>query len=160
MLANQIKSEILKLEGPVVIFGAGGFIGSNLFRHILQYRNDVYAITSKEPFIPWRIDDLQEDRIIHTDITEKNDLKRLFAKYQFRTIFDLAAYGAYAKQKDVHLIYQTNIIGLLNLLEVSNAYNIKAFVHAGSSSEYGLNCKEPLENAELHPNSHYSVTKA
>jgi nucleoside-diphosphate-sugar epimerase/glycosyltransferase involved in cell wall biosynthesis len=160
MLANQIRSEILKLEGPIVIFGAGGFIGSNLFRQILQYRDDVYAITSKEPFIPWRIDDLRDDRILHTDITDKDSVKRLFAQYPFKTIFDLAAYGAYSKQNDVGLIYQTNVIGLLNLLEISNAFNIRAFVHAGSSSEYGLNCKEPLETAELQPNSHYAVTKA
>lgn len=160
MLLNQIKSEIQKLEGPIVIFGAGGFIGSNLFRQILQYRDDVYAITSKEPFIPWRIDDLREDRIIHCDITDKNSLKRLFTQHSFKTIFDLAAYGAYSKQSDVNLIYQTNIIGLLNLLEVASALNIRSFVHAGSSSEYGINCKEPLENAELHPNSHYAVTKA
>src|SRR5882757_796315 len=115
MLSNQIRSEILKLEGPIVIFGAGGFIGSNLFRQILQYRDDVYAITSKEPFIPWRIDDLREDRILHADITDKDSVKRLFAQYPFKTIFDLAAYGAYAKQSDVALIYQTNVIGLLNL---------------------------------------------
>lgn len=159
MLSNQIKTEVQKLEGPIVIFGAGGFIGSNLFRQILQYRDDVFAITSK-PFITWRIDDLREDRIIHADLTDKNSLIKLFQQHQFKTIFHLAAYGAYAKQNDVKLIYQTNIIGLLNLLEVSSAYNIKAFVHAGSSSEYGLNCKAPLESAELSPNSHYAVTKA
>jgi len=159
MLSNQIKTEIQKLEGPIVIFGAGGFIGSNLFRQILQYRDDVYAITSK-PFITWRIDDLREDRIIHADLTDKNSLTKLFQQHQFKTIFHLAAYGAYSKQNDVKLIYQTNIIGLLNLLEVSGAYKIRAFVHAGSSSEYGLNCKEPLESAELSPNSHYAVTKA
>lgn len=160
MLSSQIKSEILKLEGPIVIFGAGGFIGSNLFREILQHREDVYAITSKEPFIPWRIDDLRADRIIHADITDRNSLEKLFSQHHFKTIFDLAAYGAYAKQNDVKLIYQTNVIGLLNLLEVCAPYKIRAFVHAGSSSEYGLNCKEPLESAQLHPNSHYSVTKA
>jgi polyisoprenyl-phosphate glycosyltransferase len=160
MLFNNIKSEVQKLEGPIVIFGAGGFIGSNLFRQILQHRDDVYAITSKEPFIPWRIDDLRADRIIHADITDVHSLNKLFNQYRFKTIFDLAAYGAYSKQNDVKQTYQTNVIGLLNLLEVSSAYNIKAFVHAGSSSEYGLNCKEPLENAELMPNSHYAVTKA
>jgi dolichol-phosphate mannosyltransferase len=160
MLANQIKKEIQKLEGPIVVFGAGGFIGSNLFRTILSYREDVYAITSKEPFIPWRIGDLREDRIIHADITDQPGLKELFGRYRFSTIFDLAAYGAYSKQTDVDLIYRTNVIGLLNLLQVSGAYNIRAFVHAGSSSEYGLNCAAPPENAELHPNSHYSVTKA
>ncbi len=160
MLSDLIKKEIQKLEGPIVVFGAGGFVGSNLFRTILQYREDVYAVTSKEPFIPWRIDDLREDRIIHADITDQSGLKRLFERHRFKTIFDLAAYGAYAKQTDVKLIYQTNVIGLLNLLEVSSAYSIRAFVHAGSSSEYGLNCAAPSENAELHPNSHYSVTKA
>lgn len=159
MLFNQIKSEVQKLEGPIVVFGAGGFIGSNLFRYILKYRDDVYAITSKEPFIPWRIDDLRDDRIIHCDINDKNNLTKLFNQHRFKTVFDLAAYGAYSKQNDVKLIYQTNIIGLLNLLEVCSSLNIKAFVHAGSSSEYGLNSKAPLENAELQPNSHYSVTK-
>ena len=159
MLADQIKTEIQKLEGPIVVFGAGGFIGSNLFRQILQYRDDVYGITSKELFIPWRIDDLRSDRIIHANITEISGLKSLFQQHSFKTVFDFAAYGAYAKQSDVKLIYQTNLIGLLNLLQVSSSYNLKAFVHAGSSSEYGLNCKEPLENAELFPNSHYAVTK-
>ena len=94
MLADQIKTEIQKLEGPIVVFGAGGFIGSNLFRSILQYRNDVYAVTSKEePYTPWRIDDLRTDRIIHADITNINSLKNLFQQHQFKTIFDLAAYS-------------------------------------------------------------------
>jgi polyisoprenyl-phosphate glycosyltransferase len=160
MLTNQINAEVRKLEGPIVVFGAGGFIGSNLFRHLLDNREDVFAITSKEPFIPWRIDDLREDRIIHCDITDRGSLEKLFAKYHFKTIFHLAAYGAYSKQNDAKLIYKTNVVGLLNLLEVSSAYSIRAFVHAGSSSEYGLNAKEPLENAELVPNSHYAVSKA
>jgi polyisoprenyl-phosphate glycosyltransferase len=160
MLSSQIKTEIRKLEGPIVVFGGGGFIGSNLFRTILQYRDDVYAVTSKEPFIPWRIDDLKADRIIHADLTDISSLKKLFNSNHFKTIFHLAAYGGYSKQNDTKLIYQTNVIGLLNLLEVSSPYKIRAFVHAGSSSEYGLNCKEPLETAELHPNSHYAVTKA
>ncbi|MEO8770340.1 MAG: NAD-dependent epimerase/dehydratase family protein [Ferruginibacter sp.] len=159
MLDAQIKTEVQKLTGPIVVFGAGGFIGSNLFRYILKYRDDVYAITSTS-YVPWRIDDLQEDRIIRADITNKNELENLFKEKRFKTIFDLAAYGAYSKQTDVNLIYKTNVIGLLNLLEISSAYNIRAFVHAGSSSEYGLNCEAPLENADMQPNSHYSVTKA
>jgi len=159
MLEVNIKTEVRKLEGPIVVFGAGGFIGSNLFRYILQYRDDVYGITSTS-FVPWRIDDLREDRIIRADITNRNDLANLFGQHKFKTIFDLAAYGAYSKQTDVKLIYKTNVTGLLNLLELTAGYNIKAFVHAGSSSEYGLNCKAPLENAELLPNSHYAVTKA
>lgn len=158
-LRDNIKENILKLEGPIIIFGAGGFIGANLFKNIIEIRNDCYAITSK-PFIPWRLDDVDPEYIVHANIIKKPEIENLFNRLKPKTIFDLAAYGAYSKQADVDLIYQTNFIGLLNLLEVSSAFSIKAFVHAGSSSEYGLNCKEPLEEDMLLPNSHYAVTKS
>jgi len=32
-----------KLQGPIVVFGAGGFIGANLMRALLQVRDDCYA---------------------------------------------------------------------------------------------------------------------
>jgi nucleoside-diphosphate-sugar epimerase/glycosyltransferase involved in cell wall biosynthesis len=158
-LKEKIQQEVLKLQGPIVIFGAGGFIGANLFRQIVQYRDDVFAVTSK-PFIPWRLDDCNPKQILHCNITKKHELKELFAQHSFKTIFTLAAYGAYSKQSDVDLIHETNYIGLLNLLEISSVFNIRAFVHAGSSSEYGLNAAAPSEDALLSPNSHYAVTKA
>ncbi len=142
-----------------MIFGAGGFIGANLFRQIAQYRQDVFAVTSK-PFIPWRLDDCDHKKILHCNITKKSDIEQLFEEHQFKTIFTLAAYGAYSKQDDIDLIHETNYIGLLNLLELSSKFSIKAFIHAGSSSEYGLNCAAPNEDAPLQPNSHYAVTKA
>jgi nucleoside-diphosphate-sugar epimerase/glycosyltransferase involved in cell wall biosynthesis len=158
-LEEKIQQEILKLEGPIVVFGAGGFIGANLVRKILAYRSDVFAVTSK-PFIPWRLDDISPKNILHCNITKKNQLDEIFSKHRFKTIFDLAAYGAYSKQDNVDLIYETNLIGLLNLLEISAQFSIKAFVHAGSSSEYGLNASAPKEDDVLLPNSHYAVTKA
>ncbi len=159
MLQEKINEEIKKLHGPIVIFGAGGFIGANLMRSVLAIRNDVYAITSK-PFIPWRLDDLDEKNILHCDITDLQKVTALFDKYNFKTIFDLAAYGAYSKQDDVYKIYKTNFTGLLNLLEVSSKFSIFSFVHAGSSSEYGLNSAAPLENQSTLPNSHYAVSKS
>lgn len=158
-LHDKIQAEVLKLEGPIAVFGAGGFIGANLVRNILQYRTDVFAITSK-PFIPWRLDDINPENVLHCNITKKDQIDRIFSEHRFKTIFDLAAYGAYSKQSDVELTYETNFIGLLSILEVSSQYNIKAFVHAGSSSEYGLNAAAPKEDDPLSPNSHYAVTKA
>lgn len=158
-LEEKIAAEVARLEGPIVVFGAGGFIGANLVRRLLNYRKDVYAVTSK-PFVPWRLDDISPKHILHCNIIKKDQLEKLFSDYSFKTIFDLAAYGAYSKQADVDLIYETNFLGLLNLLETSSRYSIKAFVHAGSSSEYGLNAAAPKEDAPLLPNSHYAVTKA
>lgn len=157
-LQEKIQEQVLQLQGPIVVFGAGGFIGANLVRAILQYRTDVFAVTSK-PFVPWRLDDIPANHILHCNITNKNQLEDLFSRHAFKTIFDLAAYGAYSKQSDVELTYETNLNGLLNLLEISSQYSIRAFVHAGSSSEYGLNAAAPREDAPLVPNSHYAVTK-
>ena len=124
---------------------------------LLSTRNDVYAITSK-PFIPWRLSAVEKN-ILHCDITKKDQVEELFSTYGFKTIFDLAAYGAYSSQDITEKIYQTNFLGLLNLLEVSSRFNINSFVHAGTSSEYGLNSKAPAEDSVLLPNSHYAVSK-
>jgi polyisoprenyl-phosphate glycosyltransferase len=158
-LQERIQTEALKIEGPIVVFGAGGFIGANLVKTLLRYRQDVFAVTSK-PFIPWRIEDIDPKKILHCNITKKDQIEKIFDQHSFKTIFDLAAYGAYSKQNDVDLIYETNFIGLLNLLEISSQFSIKSFVHAGSSSEYGLNASAPKEDDPLKPNSHYAVTKA
>jgi dolichol-phosphate mannosyltransferase len=159
LISDKIKLQVQQLEGPVLVIGAGGFIGANLFRHILGWRKDVYATTSK-PFIPWRLDDIPPTHILHANITKRTEVEKLFSDFHFKTVFDLAAYGAYSKQNDVDLIHQTNYLGLLNLLETASRYSVKAFIHAGSSSEYGLNCVAPTECDELIPNSHYAVTKA
>ncbi|MBC7381646.1 MAG: NAD-dependent epimerase/dehydratase family protein [Bacteroidia bacterium] len=158
MLTEKIKSEVLNLQGPIVVFGAGGFIGANLVRTILTYRNDIYAVTSK-PFIPWRLDDISPKHILHGNINKKDQVNKLFENNRFRTIFDLVAYGAYSKQDNIDLTYETNILGFLNILETASKFSINAYVHAGSSSEYGLNASAPKEDDPFMPNSHYAVTK-
>jgi nucleoside-diphosphate-sugar epimerase/glycosyltransferase involved in cell wall biosynthesis len=157
-LQEKMLEEIKRLHGPIVVFGAGGFIGANLFRQICRSRQDVFAVTSK-PFIPWRLDDVNPAQVLHCDITKKDHVEGLFRARPFATVFDFAAYGSYSKQADVDLIYRTNFTGLLNLLEIASQYSMKAFVHAGSSSEYGLNCAAPSEDSVLQPNSHYAVSK-
>jgi len=44
----SLKSEVEKLQGPIVVFGAGGFIGANLMRALLQVRDDCYAVTHQK----------------------------------------------------------------------------------------------------------------
>jgi len=155
---TELKDKIKKLEGPIFVFGASGFIGVNVFNEIFAERNDIYAITH-DATNAWRLKllNIPHNNIVHCDITSFISVKNIFEKYKPKTVFNLAAYGAYSKQKDVRLIYETNVNGTVNILE--NCADIKAYVHAGSSSEYGTNSAAPNENDPLEPNSHYAASK-
>ena len=52
------------------------------------------------------------------------------------------------------------MLGTLNILEAAADQGFEAFVHAGSSSEYGFKDHPPGENEWLEPNSYYAVGKA
>jgi nucleoside-diphosphate-sugar epimerase/glycosyltransferase involved in cell wall biosynthesis len=153
-LADQIRA----LDGPIVVFGAGGFIGSNLLRALLAVRPDCFGVTHQR-YIGWRLVDLPVANLLYADLTDKASLQRLLAERDFRTIFNFAAYGGYSKQQDPDLIYRTNLLGTVDLLEIAAAQGFSAFINAGSSSEYGLNSAAPGEEAALVPNSHYAVSK-
>jgi polyisoprenyl-phosphate glycosyltransferase len=152
---------IKNLEGPIFIFGAGGFIGVNLFNALFAHRKDVYAIT-QDPRNNWRFiaNNIPADNIVSCDINDIIILKDTLAAYKPRTIFNLAAYGAYSKQKEYKKIYNTNFNSAINIIEMLKEDGFAAYIHAGSSSEYGMNSAGPLEDATLVPNSHYAVSKA
>jgi nucleoside-diphosphate-sugar epimerase len=154
----NISNNILSIKGPILVFGSSGFVGSNLIQEILKYRSDCYAITHN-PRSAWRLKlmSIPEKNIIHCDITYKKSVQNVFNKIKPKTIFNLSAYGAYSKQQNINLIYETNLIGTINILD--ECKDIFAYIHAGSSSEYGDNSSSPHENDALLPNSHYSVSK-
>ena len=67
---------------------------------------------------------------------------------------------AYEHQDDVHAALETNLQATVVLLQTAMRIGFESFVHAGSSSEYGLKDHAPLENEGLEPNSYYAVMKS
>ncbi|WP_234734127.1 NAD-dependent epimerase/dehydratase family protein [Tellurirhabdus bombi] len=153
-----VTDKILQLKGPIFVFGASGFIGANLFDQIFKVRKDCYALTH-DATKAWRLKllDVPAENVIHCDITSLNSVRETFDHYKPKTIFNLAAYGAYSKQKNVNLTYDTNVTGTVNILETCTSETV--YIHAGSSSEYGFNCTAPKETDRVEPNSHYAVSK-
>ena len=160
MTPNELREKVLKLQGPIFVFGAGGFIGINLFNTIFRYRKDVYAIT-QDPHNNWRfiVNNIPSGNILSCDINELIILNNTLEEYKPKTIFNLAAYGAYSRQKEYRKIYNTNFNSAVNIIEQLKTPGFAAYVHAGSSSEYGMNSAAPPEDAPLVPNSHYAVSK-
>lgn len=155
-----MQNEIKKLKGPIIIFGAGGFIGINLLLAILRFRTDVIGI-SRDAKHSWRFRTacISSKNLLTCNMSERKSLERVIRNIAPQTIFNLAAYGAYANQADVEKIYETNFSSTISLLEIAKQSGFHAYIHAGSQSEYGLNASAPKENEELIPNSHYAVSK-
>src|SRR3954469_13072693 len=104
---QELQEKIKKLEGPIFVFGASGFIGANIANDIRTVRDDCYAITHNSNSA-WRLKllDIPSTNILHCDITSSVSVQNIFDAYKPKTVFNLAAYGAYSKQSNVNLIYE------------------------------------------------------
>ena len=153
----DINKHILSLEGPILVLGASGFIGANLFKMLLSKRDDVYGVCRLEK--GWRLDDVDNKNIFHTDVNDSVALKNLINTITPRTVFDFISYGAYSFEGSHEMVYQTNFLALTNIITLLEEKGVSAYIHAGTSSEYGLNSKQPKEDSSLEPNSHYASSK-
>jgi polyisoprenyl-phosphate glycosyltransferase len=154
----KIGDWVKALRGPILVLGAGGFVGANLLRMLLKHRDDVYGVVRVLP--AWRLDGVEKRHIFEIDLTDLAATRNMVGKLGPATLFDCIAYGAYSFETDFNLIYKTNFTALVQLVELLAQTSFAALIHAGSSSEYGLNSAAPPENASLQPNSHYAVSKA
>jgi polyisoprenyl-phosphate glycosyltransferase len=153
----NLQSYIRGLKGPILVTGASGFVGANLFNMISAMRNDVFAVVRSHK--GWRLSDVHDEKIITADVTDYSAIKNLINSVGPQTVFDCLAYGAYSFEQDANLIYQTNFQAIVNFIELLTLRPFAAYVHAGSSSEYGTNCSGPSESILCEPNSHYAVSK-
>jgi polyisoprenyl-phosphate glycosyltransferase len=156
--AISLADKIRRLQGPILVLGASGFVGANLLRTLVAVRHDVFGTTTRKP--AWRLDDLPDQQVRMVDLLIDSNLDALLNEIQPRTIFNCVAYGAYSFEVDSPLIYRTNFNFVTRLLTRLDWQSIACYVHAGSSSEYGDNAAGPAECAPLAPNSDYAVSKA
>ncbi|MGZ3762932.1 MAG: NAD-dependent epimerase/dehydratase family protein [Mucilaginibacter sp.] len=153
----DLPTYIRILRGPILVTGASGFVGANLFKLLVQYRNDVYAVVLREK--GWRLSGVKDEWVIAVDLNDQTATKNLLDNINPLTVFDCAAYGAYSFEKNASLIHRTNYQAIVNLVSMLAGRPFSAFIHAGSSSEYGNNCTAPTEEAVCQPNSHYAISK-
>ena len=152
-----LHANIRALRGPILVTGASGFIGANLFKLLASVRSDVYAVVLREK--NWRLAEVSNEQVMAVDLNDASATKNLVANVAPQTVFDCVAYGAYSFEAEAALIHQTNYQSIVNLVSLLIQQPFSAFVHAGSSSEYGDNCTAPLESSVCEPNSHYAASK-
>jgi dolichol-phosphate mannosyltransferase len=153
----MLGERIARLAGPILVLGASGFIGANLMRLLRRHRSDVFGTASRLP--AWRLEGVPDAFVLTADLLIPANLRQVLDHAQPSTVFDCISYGAYSFQREADLIYRTNVDTTAALLEELSVRGIRAYVHAGSSSEYGTLSAGPREDSPMAPNSHYAVTK-
>ena len=154
----NLDTKIKNLSGPILIIGASGFIGANLLRRCLQVREDVIGTFFYGDL--WRLHDIPSVNISFLNLQDPVSTRSVFYRVQPQTVFDCSSFGAYSFESEFERIHTTNYQNFIRLMEDIADLNLSAYIHAGSSSEYGLNASGPSEKDILIPNSHYAVSKA
>lgn len=142
-----------------LVTGAGGFVGANLVRRLQRDGHDVHA-TCRPNGERGRLLGL-EDLVVHeVDLGVPGTAAALVADVSPEWVFHLAAHGAYSWQTDARKICEANLLATIELVDAAERVGVRAFVHAGSSSEYGFKDHPPDEHERPEPNSTYAVAKA
>lgn len=162
------------IDKKILITGGSGFIGSNLLIYLQEkYKNyllvniDKLTYASNQDYLK-SIYNSPNYKFIEGDICDEKILKNIFKKYDFDTVINLAAESHVDNSiKDPLKFAKTNVIGTLNLLNVSLKYwnhnfQNKIFYHISTDEVYGTLGDDNYfdEDYKYDPRSPYSASKA
>ena len=154
----------------VLVTGSAGFIGSALSIQLLERGDEVIGIDNHNNYYDPALKEARlsrhEDHPSYThvrmDIESGAEVEKLFKKYQFEGVVNLAAQAGVRYSIENPLAYiNTNIVGFTHILEGCRHHNVDHLVYASSSSVYGSNTQMPFsikDNVD-HPISLYAASK-
>lgn len=140
----------------VLIFGAGGFVGSYLCKEFL---NNGYKVSGTDKgegsALPSEVD------FYRTDLMQANEVEKLIGQIQPDIIVNLAAISSVGASWNMpQTTMAINVIGALNIMEAARKSEKKPrILFVGSSEEYVIS-ENPLdENTQLNANNPYGISK-
>ena len=149
----------------IFVTGGAGFIGSNFVHYISQKGFDEVIVLDKLTYAG-DMENLSPLPVIvkGVDIAYKRRLEDLFQQYRPKHIFNFAAETHVDNSiNDVSPFIDTNIIGTINLLDLSVKYDVQKFQHISTDEVYGsLGYDDPpfTETTPYDPQNPYSASKA
>ncbi len=155
----------------ILITGTAGFIGNALSRKLLASENNViFGIDNHNNYYSTS---LKDDRLKlisgfknythhRIDISNKESLEKIFFNFKPDYVINLSAQaGVRFSIENPHTYIQSNVVGFVNILELSRLCKVKHLIYASSSSVYGSSSKFPYSTSDNvdHPKSIYAATK-
>ncbi|WP_219704269.1 NAD-dependent epimerase [Marinomonas lutimaris] len=153
-----------------LVTGAAGFIGMHVCRRLLEAGHDVVGLYNLNAYyLPalkqYRLEQLlpyANFRFVKTDLADREGIAQLFAKEQFQRVIHLAAQAGVRYSIEAPFDYvESNLVGMMTILEGCRQNKVEHLVYASSSFVYGINAKVPFSESDTvdHPVSLYAATK-
>jgi UDP-glucose 4-epimerase len=141
----------------VIVTGGCGFIGGHLVDTLVKLNHDVVVVDDGSANSHVAIEHNRGATYYSEDITDISAIDWIFDGADY--VFHLAAESRIQPAiLNPSLAYRTNVLGTLNVLELSKKYNIKRVMYSSTSSVYGLTTQFPTDEKCgidcLNPYSH------
>lgn len=143
----------------ILVTGSNGQIGSELIEELRKiYGKDNVIGASRRAPTP---EILEKGPYEVLDITDRQRLVEVIRKHNIDAIINMAAILSAVGEQNPMMAWNTNINGLINILEVARELNIKRILNPSSIAVFGPT--SPKENTPqetiLKPTSMYGITK-
>jgi hypothetical protein len=154
----------IKINDPILVTGAAGFIGFHLARVLLEQGLQVIGIDNLNDYYDpalkmSRLEILERlpgFRFIKVDLKDRPEMEKVFGEHRFEIVVHLVAQaGVRYSLINLYAYIDSNISGFLNVLEGCRAVSAKHLLFASSSSVYGANRKMPFS---VHDNVDHPVS--
>lgn len=155
-----------------LLTGVAGFIGSRVAEFLLQDGHEVYGVDNMNHAYDIRLKEYRLGKLLgrqgfhfqQWDISEKAIIDKLkdWLPAEVAGVINLAAWAGTRRSLSNPWIYiETNMTGVLNMMELCRQHDIPKFVEASSSSVYGNLGKPPYKETDEtdHPLQPYAATK-
>lgn len=143
-----------------LVTGAGGQVGLDLIRALLERGDEVHA--SDLAPRPAAAGDLPADLPWHhLDVTDAAQVRAQFETIRPERVFHLAAILSARGEMDPALTYRVNQGGTYNVLEACRTTGVRQVMFTSTIAVFGPGLPETvIDDVPLHPTTMYGVTKA
>lgn len=150
----------MQTKKKVLVTGAAGFIGSHLVRRLINEGYDVIIQKRKGTDIH-RIEDIIQDvQVLEFDVRDYSSVNAAIEQSKPDVVIHLVTYYAVNHDSsDVEDMVDTNVKGMINILEACRKTSVKRVVNTSTCFVY-RSCNRPLvEDDYLEASNLYALTK-
>lgn len=153
-----------------LVSGVAGFIGMHTAKKLLESGEQVVGLDSLNDYYQpdlklHRLDQLNSFSNFNfkkIDISSREIVSDLFSKERFDYVIHLAAQAGVRYSIENPFAYvDSNLVGMMTILEGCRISGVRHLIYASSSSVYGMNSKIPFSESDRvdSPVSLYAATK-